>query len=172
MCNEWKGLFCLLVYKYKLLNIVFQFFSHTGRIVFLNIRQLRLQIFWGILCCSEAIQVYLKNTFHCEYYADGCTGHFLMFILSFVRFTSCLCLCILHEVRVPAEVCLWAVETLQSEKCKSWENVIVKICFSCALREINLHICVHGKKNETLAIGSHARFEGPLNPIFTIKLTL
>lgn len=91
MCNEWKGLFCLLVYKYKLLNIVFLFLPHRENCFFLYIyiRQQRLQIFWGILCCSEAIQVYLKNTFHCEYYADGCTGHFLMFILSLVHFTSC-----------------------------------------------------------------------------------
>lgn len=82
------------------------------------------------------------------------------------------------KLEFPAEVCRRAVESFRSEKCKSWEDVIVESCFLCALREINLHICVDGKKmkhwgNRVLvrAIGSRAPgFWGAIEPHIHIKL--
>lgn len=73
-------MFGLLVYKYELLNSFLPILLHSCIRETLCISESeveperdgeRVQSFGRFCCCTKAIQVYLKNTFSCEQYANA-----------------------------------------------------------------------------------------------------
>lgn len=140
-CNEWKRLFCLLAYKYKLLNTVFLilWYIYFFYYLFIFFKCKKAQIvnllgFFFFFCCSKAIQVYLKKEVLLWILCRWMHWSALMFILCLIPFTLCCqCLFILHEVRVPSRSLptgcgkfpKWRVQKLG--KCNCWSLFLVCI---------------------------------------------